>query len=111
MDLGYDEYMDKKDAEGRPAAFGPTPVKKVSKPHEAKWRTNKVLYEKVLAIAAVQACKAELESGVESEVSFNMQLTFIAQEFVLTYEEKFGNLPKPDDALAVKKYAQAALKK
>jgi len=107
MDLGYAEYMSQKDAE---KPFAPTPVRR-TKPHEAKWRTDKALIDKVAAIAAVEACKAELESGVPSEISFNSQLTHIAKQFVLTYEEKFGNLPNAKDAVTVKRYAQSLLKK
>jgi hypothetical protein len=109
MDLGYAEYMEKKEAEGK-TPFGPTPVRRV-KLHPARWRTDKALFDKVVAVAAVEACKAELESGVESEISFNQQLTFIARQFILTYEEKFGDLPDPADKVSIKRYAQAALKK
>lgn len=108
-DLGLAEYMDKKADEGR-TPFAPTPVRRV-KLHAARWRTDKAIFDKVVAVAAVEACKAELESGVESEISFNQELTFIVQQFILTYEEKFGDLPEATDKVAVKRYAQASLKK
>jgi len=109
MDLGLDEYMEKKADEAR-TPFAPTPVRRV-KLHAARWRTDKAYFDKVVAIAAVEACKAELESGVESEISFNQELTFIVQQFILTYEDKFGDLPDPRDKVALTRYAQAALKK
>lgn len=109
MDLGLAQYMERKDSEGK-TPFGPTPTRRV-KLHPARWRVDKAVFDKVVAIAAVEACKAELDSGVESEISFNQQLTFIAQQFILTYEEKFGDLPDPNDGVALKRYAQAALKK
>lgn len=108
-DLGLAEYMNQKDAEGR-TPFAPTPVRRV-KLHAARWRTDKAIFDKVVAVAAVEACKAELESGVESEISFNQELTFIIQQFVLTYEEKFGSLPDPKDKAALRRYAKAALDK
>lgn len=110
MDFGYAELMEKKDAEAR-EAFGPRPPRKVERPHTAKWRTDPALYEKVVAAAAVEECKAELESGGKVEISVNAQLTFIIKQFILTYEEKFGPLPDPKDKSALRRYAKAALDK
>lgn len=110
MDLGYAEYMSQKDAEAR-EAYGPRPPRKLEKPHTAKWRTDPALYEKVVAAAAVEECKAELEGGGKVEISVNAQLTFIIKQFILTYEEKFGPLPDQKDKAALRRYAQAALKK
>ncbi len=110
MDLGYAEYMSQKDAEER-AAFGPRPQRRVRNTYETKWRTEEALAKKVRAAAAVEECKAELEGGGEVEISVNAQLNFIVEQFIMTYEEKFGPLPDASDKAALKKYAQAALKK
>jgi hypothetical protein len=108
MELGYVERMSQKDAEER---FGPRPVPRARTTYETKWRTEPALYEKVAAAAAVEACKAELESGGEVKISVNAQLNFIVEQFIATYEERFGALPDPEDKAALKKYAQAALKR
>lgn len=118
MDLGYIEpTMDKKDPEAR-TPFDPPATRRV-KAHTMKWRGDPVLYKKLVTVAAVAACKAEIESGVESEVSVNKQLSFVVQQFLLSYEEEFGKLPeissldveKAKTEAPVKRYAQAALKK
>lgn len=108
MELGYVERMSQKDAEER---FGPRPVPRARTTYETKWRTEPALYEKVAAAAAVEECKAELESGGQVKISVNAQLNFIVEQFIATYEEKFGALPDPKDAAALKRYAQSSLKK
>lgn len=108
MELGYVERMSQKDAEER---FGPRPLPRARSTYETKWRTEPALYEKVRAAAAVEECKAEAESGGEVKISVNAQLNFIVEQFIMTYEEKFGPLPDPEDKTALKRYAQAALKK
>jgi hypothetical protein len=105
MELGYVERMSQKDADER---FGPRPLPRARQQYETKWRTEPALYEKVRAAAAVEECKAELESGGEVKISVNAQLNFIVEQFIATYEQKFGPLPSPDDKAALKKYAQRA---
>lgn len=107
-ELAYAERMSQKDAEGR---FGPRPPPRAREVYETKWRTEPALHEKVRAAAAVEECKAELESGGEVKISVNAQLNFIVEQFIATYEERFGALPDPTDTAALKRYAQAALKK
>lgn len=108
MELGYVERMSQEDAEKR---FGPRPQPRAQTLYETKWRTEPALYEKVHAAALVEECKAELESGGKVKISVNAQLNFIVERFIATYEEMFGPLPDPKDKSALKRYAQASLKK
>lgn len=107
-ELGYVEVMSEKDALKR---FGPRPQPRAKTQYETKWRTEPALYEKVQAAALVEECKAENESGSEVKISVNAQLNFIVERFIATYEEMFGPLPDPKDKTALKRYAQASLKK
>jgi hypothetical protein len=118
-DSGYAGHVEKKADDSKPTVFGPTPTKKAEKPVEAKWRPEEALYKRVLAITAVEEWKARLTSGQEVEISLNQQMNFIATQFITTYEERFGSLPEvkipkldvvKSDA-AIRRYAQAALKK
>ena len=115
VDVGYAERMSQKDAEER-EAFSPRPTRKKKNDYETKWRCPRALYEKVLAVAKVEASKAtleanEIEGDEDLEISVNAQLNFIAQKFIETYEEKFGTLPDAKDDAAVRKYARTAINK
>lgn len=108
MEFGYVEEVSQKTTDER---FGPRPLPRARSTYETKWRTEPALYEKIRAAAAVEECKAELESGGAVKISVNAQLNFIIEQFIATYEEKFGALPNPDDKKALRNYAAAALKK
>lgn len=110
QEVEYVQLMSQKDSQGR---FGPRPQPRAQSFYETKWRTEPSLYKKVRAAAAVEGCKAETESDQKGQVkiSVNAQLNFIVEQFIATYEERFGALPDPDDESAVKRYAQKSLAK
>lgn len=108
MDVGYAALMSQKEAEER-EQFGPRPSRKKKNDYETKWRTWTELYLKVQAIAAVEQQKSILEGGPEDvEISVNAQVNYIVDQFVRTYEKKFGPLPDAKDEAALKRYARAA---
>jgi len=108
MDLGYAEYMSLKE-EAEREAFGPRPQPKKKHNYETKWRTERALAEKVLAIAKAEGFAAEFENptvGSTTEISLNAQLNFIVEGFVKTYEKKFGPVPSAKDDVGLKRYAR-----